>query len=141
MKAADKQSALQVTKKCLAGKMKTVDRIITKIYDDAMRPHGLRVTQFYLLAHAIRNDCFRQADVCAALQINDSTMSRNIQRMKANGWLENVESEDKRETLFQITSLGLQTFRKAEKAWKKAQKQTDELVGDPIVEAFSRLTN
>src|SRR5215831_430391 len=82
--------AAEVLRDCIATRLRMANRVITKVYDDALRPLGLTVTQMAMLAVAQDRGLIRQSEVGAELQLDDSTLSRNLERMRANGWLEEV---------------------------------------------------
>jgi len=128
--------AEQVTRDCIAVRMRMADRVITKVYDDALRPFGLRVTQFAMLAIGDSRGCLRQADICAELQLNDSTLSRNLERMRTSGWLKEVPGQDGRERLHQVTTKGRNLLNKAIPAWSKAQVEARQLLGSGGVKAL-----
>src|SRR5262245_11656305 len=70
---------------CIATRLRLATRVITKVYDDALRPFGLTASQMALLAVAAGREILRQADVSTQLQMDNSTLSRNLDRMRANG--------------------------------------------------------
>src|SRR5215831_2892484 len=91
-----KRDAAEVLRTCIATRLRMADRVITRVYDDALRPLGLTVTQMSMLVVAEDRGLIRQSEVGAELQLDDSTLSRNLERMRANGWLEEVPGEDSR---------------------------------------------
>jgi DNA-binding MarR family transcriptional regulator len=112
------------------------NRVITKVYDDALRPLGLKVTQMALLVVAEDNGLIRQADVGAVLRLDDSTLSRNLERMRANGWLEEVPEGDARVHSYRLTATGRALLDKAIPAWRSAQNKAKHLLGDAGVQAL-----
>src|SRR2546423_799028 len=72
----------------------------------------------------------RPAQVCEILQLDTSTLSRNVERMMAKGWLEVVPEEDARAQSFRLTAQGKRLIGKAVPAWEEAQRQATELLGD-----------
>ena len=72
----------------------------------------------------------RPTQVCDLLQLDMSTLSRNVERMRAHGWLEVVPDEDARTQSFRLTAQGKRLIEKAVPAWEKAQQQASELLGD-----------
>src|SRR5260370_41744513 len=72
----------------------------------------------------------RPAQVCEILQLDTSTLSRNVERMRAHGWLEVVPGEDARTQPFRLTHQGRRLIEKAVPAWEEAQRQAAELLGD-----------
>src|SRR5215510_7928735 len=88
--------AAEAIEGCIATRLRLATRVVTKVYDDALRPFGLTVAQMGLLALAADRGAIRQADVSAQLQMDDSTLSRNLERMRGNGWLEAIVEPDAR---------------------------------------------
>jgi DNA-binding MarR family transcriptional regulator len=128
---------------CIAVRMRMLNRVVTNIYDDALRPLGVKVSQMNILVAAGRMGTARPAEVCERLHLDVSTLSRNVERMKARGWLEVIPDEDGRAQPFRLTAQGRKLLEKAAPAWKKAQQQAKQILGDGIVdqlgEAIGRL--
>ena len=68
--------------------------------------------------------------MCDILQLDTSTLSRNVERMRAHGWLEVVPGEDARTQSFRLTTQGKRLIERAIPAWEDAQRQAGELLGD-----------
>src|SRR5947208_2403483 len=81
---------------CIAVRLRLVNRVVTNFYDDALRPLGLKVSQLNILIATARLGLARPAKVCRILQLDTTTLSHNLKRMLANGWLEVVPEEDAR---------------------------------------------
>ena len=72
---------------CVAVRLRMLNRVVTNIYDDALRSLDLKVSQMNILVAAAKMGVARPVDVCEHLQLDVSTLSRNVERMKARGWL------------------------------------------------------
>ena len=123
---------------CIAVRMRMLNRVVTNIYDDALRPLGVRVSQMNILVAAGKMGTARPAEVCERLHLDVSTLSRNVERMKARGWLEVIPDDDGRAQPFRLTNDGRKLLEKAAPAWKKAQKQAKSLLGDGIVDLLGQ---
>lgn len=123
---------------CIAVRMRMLNRVITNIYDEALRPLGIKVSQMNILVAAGKMGVARPAEVCEHLHLDVSTLSRNVERMKARGWLEVVTDEDGRAQPFQLTTEGCQLLKKAVPVWEQAQQRATELLGEEIVELLSQ---
>lgn len=128
----DKSSANidAIAKSCIAVRLRRLNRVVTNFYDDALRPLGLKVSQLNILVVTAKLGLARPVQVCDILQLDTSTLSRNVERMKANGWLEIVPEEDGRAQPFRLTAHGKRLIEKAVPAWEAAQRQAAELLGD-----------
>src|SRR6478672_4999611 len=87
-------SADTISRTCIAFRLRLLNRVVTNLYDDALRPLGLKVSQLNILIVTARLGVARPAQVCDILQLDVSTLSRNIERMVAQDWLEIVPGED-----------------------------------------------
>lgn len=119
--------------KCIAVRLRMLNRVVTNIYDDALRPLGLKVSQMNILVAAAKMGTARPAEVCEQLHLDVSTLSRNVDRMKARGWLEVVPDEDGRSQPFRLTSQGRRLLEKAVPSWEEAQERVKQLLGSDIV--------
>jgi DNA-binding MarR family transcriptional regulator len=133
-----KRDAAEVLRDCIATRLRMTNRVITKVYDDALRPFGLKVTQMSMLVVAQDRGLIRQSEVGVELQLDDSTLSRNLERMRANGWLEEVSGDDARVHSYRLTETGRALLDKAIPAWRSAQKESQRLLSDAGVQALRR---
>src|SRR5262245_19394741 len=133
-----KRDAGEVLRDCIATRLRMANRVISKVYDHALRPFGLRVTQMSMLVVAQDRGLIRQSEVGAELQLDDSTLSRNLERMRANGWLEGLSGEDSRVHSYRLTAAGRALLQRAIPAWRGAQERAKGLLGDAGVRALRR---
>jgi DNA-binding MarR family transcriptional regulator len=133
-----KRAAAEVIRTCLATRLRMANRVVTKTYDDPLRPLGLTVTQLSMLVVAEHRGLIRQSEVGAELHLDDSTLSRNLERMRSNGWLEEVSADDARVHSYRLTDAGRDLLDQAIPAWRKAQAQTRRLLGVTGVQALRR---
>ena len=114
---------------CIAGRLRLLNRVVTNLYDDALRPFGVKLSQGNVLAVTAKLGIARPAQVCDILELDTSTLSRTVDRMVANGWLEILPDEDGRSHPFRLTSEGKRLMEKAIPAWEKAQAEAKKLLG------------
>src|SRR5437868_1565067 len=75
-----------IAAECLAVRLRTLHRAVTALYDDALRPHGLRVGQLNLLVAVARMGIAKPGDLCRVLCMEKSTLSRDVEVMRRHGW-------------------------------------------------------
>src|SRR5580704_850107 len=119
-----------ISKTCIAVRLRLLNRVVTNFYDEALRPLGLKVSQLNILVVTARLGLARPTQVCDILQLDTSTLSRNVERMMAQGWLEVVPDEDARTQPFRLTPQGKRLIEKAVPAWEEAHRQASELLAD-----------
>src|SRR5271163_3587160 len=130
MDKATATSIETISKTCIAVRWRLLNRVVTNFYDDALRPLGLKVSQLNILIVTARLGLARPAQVCEILQLDMSTLSRNVKPLRAHGWLEVVPEEDARSQPFRLTAQGKRLIEKAVPAWEDAQHQATELLGE-----------
>lgn len=122
-----------IASECIAVRLRMLNRVVTNIYDQALRPLGLRVSQMNILVAAAKTEIARPAEVCRRLHLDGSTLSRNVERMKSRGWLAVVPDEDGRAQPLRLTKEGRKLLERAFPVWKQAQGQARDLLGDAMV--------
>jgi DNA-binding MarR family transcriptional regulator len=127
-----------IAKTCIAGRLRLLNRVVTNIYDDALRPLGLKISQGNILILTGKMGVASPVQVCEYLQLDISTLSRNVELMRKNGWLEQVPGEDARSHPFCLTAEGKRLIEKATPAWEKAQAEARELLGDDLVSLLNK---
>ncbi len=138
MDKATTSSIDTIAQTCIAVRLRLLNRVVTNLYDDALRPLGLKVSQLNILTVTARLGLARPARVCEILQLDTSTLSRNVERMRAHGWLEVVPEEDARAQPFRLTAQGRRLLEKAVPAWEEAQRRATELLGDQGIALLDR---
>jgi DNA-binding MarR family transcriptional regulator len=139
MRAGEGDEQLEtVLRECLATKIRLLNRAVTAIYDEALRPHGLKVSQMCVLVVVASLGSASPGAVGRRLRLEKSTLSRNVDRMRARGWLEVVPTGDGRATELRVTPRGRRLLRDAHPAWSRAQERAAELLGEPGVRGISR---
>jgi DNA-binding MarR family transcriptional regulator len=129
----------QIAGECIAVRLRLLNRVVTNVYDDALRPLDLKVSQMNVLVAAAKMGVARPADLCERLHLDVSTLSRNVERMKARGWLEVVPDEaDGRSQPFRLTPQGRSLLEKAVPAWSEAQQQVRKLLGEGFVDQLNQ---
>lgn len=118
-----------IARTCIAVRLRLLNRVVTNLYDDALRPLGLKVSQMNILILTAKLGLARPAQVCEILQLDTSTLSRNVKPLQAHGWLEVMPDEDARTQPFRLTAQGKRLLEKAIPAWEEAQRQASELLG------------
>ena len=127
-----------VARECIANKVRLLNRAVTAIYDEALRPHGLKISQMSVLVTVSRMGSASPGAVGRVLHMEKSTLSRNVDRMRARGWLEAAPTADGRATELRVTDTGRGLLRQVHPAWDRAQRRAAEVLGDQGVRGITR---
>jgi DNA-binding MarR family transcriptional regulator len=122
-----------IARECIAVRLRLLNRVVTKLYDDALRPLGLKTSQLNILIVTAKLGIARPGRVCQILRLDATTLSRNVERMRAKGWLRVVPEQDGRAQPFTLTPRGKRLIEKAVPAWEQGQRKAVDLLGDEVV--------
>jgi DNA-binding MarR family transcriptional regulator len=125
----DRLALDRIAHNCIALRLRLLNRVVTNLYDDALRHLDLKVSQLNLLVVTAKLGLAQPARVCDILQLDASTLSRNVERMRAKGWLEAVPGEDARTQPFRLTAPGRKLLARVVPAWEGAQRRAAEVLG------------
>lgn len=127
-----------MAEECVAVRLRLLTRAVTRIYNKALRPFGINISQLNVLAAVAYLGGAKQQKVCEVLHMHKSTLSRDLTRMQAAGWIRSDAGEDGRVTLLRITAGGKKLLEKAFPAWEVAQQEAGKLVGERDVASLGR---
>lgn len=120
-KAEAIEIAQQMSQECVARRLRQVNRTVTRLYDEALRPHGLTVNQLNILAVIISEKQIRPGQLGQALGMEKSTISRTVDRMVGKGWLKVATGQDSRTQLLTVTAKGHQLLVSVTPVWDTLQ--------------------
>ncbi len=141
MRAKAKRAAIEImARECVANQVRMLNRVVTGIYDEEFRPLRLTTSQMVILALTAQHSQIRAAQLCRWLQIDASTLSRNIDRMRTNGWIAKAPTADQRSRPFQLTAAGESILHDAILAWERAQAKASRLLGTQGIALLKAIT-
>ena len=123
-------SADLVADTCHVVRLRAFTRVISRLYNAALSSAELTISQFNILTAIVKLDPAAPRQISAILHIEKSSLSRNINLMRKNGW---VSTDGKGRALrVSITAKGKRVYEKAVPLWENAQRKTRQLVGKEI---------
>ena len=114
---------------CLATRVRQLSRIVTRVYDDAMRPLGITASQYTLLAQLAARDAITAVEIGHELDIEKSTLSRNLKRLLALGHINMDPPAGRRGRGLHLTPKGQVILKDAFPIWQDAQKRAFTVMG------------
>lgn len=130
---------MNTPKGCTNLKLRQLTRLVTRHYDHYTAAAGLKTTQYSLLSHVEKLGPIRPGDLARSMQMDASTLTRNMQPLVAQGWLRIGAGEDARSRLVEITDDGRAKRVEGQRAWKLAQLALNERLGVERVAALHEL--
>ena len=115
---------------CACHKVRMAARVVTRAYDDALRPVGLRATQLAVLV-AVGNDSSISITALAKLMAMDrTTLTRNLRPLAKEGLIVVGPEGWRRSRTLEITKRGRSRLREALPYWEQAQASLRRKLGD-----------
>ena len=74
-----------ITRDCLAARVRLLNRRVLRMYDEALRPLGIKVTQLNVLVVLSRLGPQSPTEVTHVLDMGKSTLSHNVERLRLRG--------------------------------------------------------
>jgi MarR family transcriptional regulator, organic hydroperoxide resistance regulator len=130
---------------CLCAGFRKAGRVLTKKYDNYLKPSGLKITQYSMLANIARNPGITVSRLAELLIMDQTTVSRNLQVLEKAGCV-NIEAgaTDNRVRKIQISGNGVSKMKQAKPLWETAQLEVEGLLGSggvtEIMSAFRKIT-
>ncbi|MBP1886073.1 MarR family winged helix-turn-helix transcriptional regulator [Sinorhizobium mexicanum] len=137
IKTAHAGVVVEVTRNCVMTRTRRISRVITGIYDHALRPHGVNASQFSLLVLIAKLGGASRAEIGRANYQDRSTLTRNLAPLLSEGWVKEMASEagGRSRPVF-ISETGKELLVSAAPAWRSAQAKARELLGEEGVNAI-----
>jgi DNA-binding MarR family transcriptional regulator len=135
------EAADRIAGECLAVRVRLLNRTITAIYDDELRPLGLTVGQLNILVLVAKRGPIEPGGVARRLNMEKSTVSRNIERMRQNGWLTVTAAASGRRQQLLLSAKGKTLLAKSLPAWEQAQTRAKAVLGRGGAESIHSVGN
>lgn len=115
---------------CMCASLRRASRVLTQIYEEALRPTGLRATQFTLLQALSLAGEVTQGDLGRMLAIDSTTLTRTLEIMSRRGWITERRGEDRRERWIRLSRGGHDQLKRALPVWENAQARVARQLGN-----------
>ena len=125
-----KQAAREMAGSCYALRLRMSSRVVTGIYEEAMRGRGVTAAQLNLLAAIGSTPGVRPTDLGTTLKLDPSTLSRNLKRMREREWIDERIGEDARNSHLYLSDGGKRSLSELYGSWRAAQLRVEELLGE-----------
>lgn len=126
----DPSIELRLCAGCHCLEARRLARAITRIFDERLRRHGLKATQFSVLAALALGGPSPIGELAQALGLERTTLTRSAALLQKRGWITSDRSRDQREHPIKLTTSGRSKLESAFPAWKAAQDSVEERLRD-----------
>lgn len=129
-----------VTLPCLCANVRRASRVLSQIYDDAMRPLGLRMTQASILQALSVTGETLQGDLARLLALDSTTLTRSVGILRKRGWIKARKGPDQRERWLSLSRSGVAELARLQPAWISVQEQVRSKLGEEAWRQLVRLS-
>jgi DNA-binding MarR family transcriptional regulator len=126
---------------CLAVRARLISRALTSLYDGALDSHGVTIAQVGLLAALGKAGPCPPSKLGEVLQLERSTVSRNVNLLLNHGWIEALSSDAKGIREVALTRAGRAKIDSVMPQWRQAQQQATRLLGTTGAKAIQAIAN
>jgi DNA-binding MarR family transcriptional regulator len=117
----DLHLCMAVRETCTADSLRKASRAITGLFDDALRPAGLRISQLSILVALALAEEATVSKLAGLLALDRTTMTRNLAPLERRGLVETVTRADARRRVLRLTEKGRTALATALPVWKRVQ--------------------
>ncbi len=117
-------------KMCTCANLRRATRLVTQAYDAALKPAGVRATQFTILSVLAGRGQIRQSELAGLLGMDGTTLTRNLKPLLGKDWIRIDRDEDQRVRLISITAPGQRVLDEAVPLWRDVQSRFVNGLGD-----------
>ena len=107
---------------CTCAVLRRTARRVTQAYDRALRPAGIKLTQYSVLANVLHDGGLSITELAERLAMDRTTLTRNLRPMERAGWIEIGAGPDRRRRAVRITAAGRGIFKTAFPLWQAAER-------------------
>ena len=118
---------------CSSLKLRQLSRRVSQHFDRIVASTGLKTTQYSLLSHIVRLEPVHPGALAEEMEMDASTLTRNLQPLVTQGWVVVGPGDDGRSRFVGATDAGRAKRNEAQREWKRAQLAFNARVGDSRV--------
>ncbi|HEV3482808.1 MAG TPA: MarR family winged helix-turn-helix transcriptional regulator [Candidatus Acidoferrales bacterium] len=126
---------------CFCASLRRASRALTQVYDQALRPLGLRGTQFTILQALSLAGEVPQGELGRILAMDSTTLTRTLEIMRRRSWIATRYGKDRRERWLRLAKEGEVQLKRALPHWEKVQARLRRRFGNERWNDFMNFTN
>jgi DNA-binding MarR family transcriptional regulator len=114
---------------CNCAAIRQAARRVTRLYDKALAPSGLRITQYPILVWLATAGPATMSVLAERLVMDRATLGHNLRPLEAQGLVTMTAGEDRRSRVVALTEFGRRKLREARPGWRAAQEAFEAAFG------------
>lgn len=114
---------------CTANNLRKATRAITSLFDDALRPTGLRISQLSILVALALAEEATVSKLAGLLALDRTTMTKNLAPLERRGLVATASGPDARQRILRLTAKGRAALATALPVWERVQARVVRRLG------------
>ncbi len=129
-----------VPQHCINAKIRRLHRMLDAVYQSKIKPFGLRGSMLSILFIIGKNKGVNQKTIADLLVLDQSTMSRDLKKLVAKGWVAIHKGADPRHSELEITRKGYQLLEEVTPVWEQTHREVEALIGQFSIQQIDNIT-
>jgi DNA-binding MarR family transcriptional regulator len=122
---------------CICAAFRKAGRMLTRRYNWYLKPSGLSVSQYCMLANIHRNPGVSVTELAHLMSMDQTTVTRNLHGLENSDYIHlRSESSDQRIKKIQLTTQGTAKVAAARPLWEKAQREIEAVLDGKMIESL-----
>ena len=118
---------------CVCATARMAARSLTRIYDRALEPAGIRTTQFSVLARLLEEGPLPLTHLAGRLAMDRTTLARDLRPLERRGLVSVSVGRDRRVRMAALTPAGRRLVDEVRPRWKEVQREVRTQLGNDHV--------
>ena len=114
---------------CVCATARMAARSLTRIYDRALEPAGIRTTQFSVLARLLEEGPLPLTHLAGRLAMDRTTLARDLRPLERRGLVAISVGADRRVRMAELTPTGRRLVDEVRPLWKQVQRDARAQLG------------
>ncbi len=126
---------------CINARLRRLHRMLNSVYMSKFKPFGLRGSMVAILFIVGKMKNINQKTVAERLVLDQSTMSRDIKKLKERGLVEVRKGADSRNSSLSLTTKGYELIEQIAPIWEDLHKKMEQILGTHNLQQIDLITN
>lgn len=126
---------------CTCHMLRRTARRVSRFYDQALKPSGLKLSQYSVLAYTSKAGSLNVTELAAMLDVERTTLTRNLRPLVQSGWVRISEGDSKRSRSVSLTAAGQKVLENTFPLWQKAERDFRDQMGRQDIGELHHLLN
>ncbi len=136
--APEIEAYAEMLETCASLQLRKATRVVTQLYDEALRPVGLRSTQLPILVTLAAHGPVSVTDLANGLVLDRTTLTRNLRPLQRRGLIEVGRGGGRQTRIATLTAAGQEAVARAVPRWSQAQTRVMDELGTKEALALQR---